>query len=1245
MHQLEPTPNTAKRTNKTFPIVGIGASAGGLEAISELLQNLSSNTGLAFIYIQHLDPDHESMLSSILSRETKMNVLEAAHLMPIEPNHVYIIPPNKNMAINDGLLTLNPRQPKPIVNMPIDHFFLSMAEKQKEGSIGIVLSGNANDGTYGLKAIKMAGGLTFAQDDSAKFQSMPKSAIAEGVVDMILSPKQMAQELERFSKLPEIIFVPQYNEDINYQDSYPNEQITSIIQLVKKTTGADFTHYKPNTIKRRIIRRMLLHKLETLKGYLLHLQQHPAEINTLYKDLLINVTRFFRDGDAMEYLKKSLIPRVLKARDNKDPIRIWVPACSTGEEAYSLAMIFMEVLGEMAATSSIQIFATDLSEMAITKARLGLYSKNDLADISPKRIQRFFTKVDNSYRIIKSLRDLCVFAPHNIFKDTPFSRLDLISCCNLMIYLDVALQKKIIATFHYALNSNGFLILGKSESIGTSGNLFTQNEKRYKIYNRRNESSGKAVYDMIYRIPEIPLTQTYTQKKAAVSRSPQPMDLDKVVDNILLHEFAPPSVVVNQDLEILQFRGSSGMFLEPSPGKASLNLIKMAKPGLAFELRSAIHTCNKTGSPVKKTGLEMREKTTIRLVTINVLPLKSEMDERLFLIIFESQEPTLATAVKSGITKDKLVIQLQEELITIKEDIRNIVEEQEASNEELQSANEEIVSSNEELQSINEELETSKEEVESTNEELMTINNELQVRNEQLGESYDYSEAVFDTIREAVILLDKDLRIKMVNRAFYRIFNLKEEETEGILIYELGNKQWNIPRLHELLEDVIPRNTQVTGYEMEHTFPVIGKKNMLLNARRIIQKIHRQQLILIGIEDITEHKEAEKLLAEREAWFRNMADNAPVMIWVADAEKTRNFFNLTWQKYTGVTMQNGVDGHWQEKVYKDDIKPLLSTINSAFSNKKSYKIEYRLKRFDEEFRWILETGKPTFDNNDLFTGYIGSCTEIHDKKLLHDELEKRVLQRTYDLQEMNREIERSNSELQQFAYVASHDLQEPLRKIITYSGRLKEVEESIPKQGKVYIEKITDSAQRMSRLIEDLLNFSRVSKFEKNVEHIDLNKVMKNALLDLAATVKQKKAKIKIGKLPFIKAIPFNMEQLFQNLLNNALKFADENRAPQISITLHKPNLKVLAEISRLDSLKKYIDIVVKDNGIGFDQEFAEQIFVIFQRLNPRSEFIGTGVGLALCKKIAENHGGTIYAISKLNVGSEFHVILPEMTI
>lgn len=840
----------SKATDKHFPIVAIGASAGGLEAVTELLQHLPPDTGMAYMYIQHMEPSHKSMLSAILAKNTKMKVLEAKHLLPVEKDTLYIIPPDKDTSIVDGTLKQTNRSEKPVMKKTIDQFFTVLAEKQKNGVIGIVLSGAANDGTLGLKAIKSAGGLTFAQNETAKFQSMPKSATAEGVVDMVLSPKDMAKELERLSQHTDVIQTVM--QDLSRElPPDEDEDLAGIIQLLKRSAGVDFTHYKMNTIKRRIVRRMLLQKMTAIKDYHQFLKTNNNEVAVLYQDLLINVTTFFRDPDAMEYLKKTLFPDLVKKIKSNNPLRIWVPACSTGEEAYSIAMLLTEVMGDKVSTGSIQIFATDLSEPAIARARLGLYPPNEVADIAPKRLQRFFTRTDGSYRIAKSIRDLCVFAPHNVFKDPPFSRLDFISCCNLMIYLDTVLQKKILSTFHYALNPDGVLMLGRSETIAAATQLFTQLEKKYKIYARRKEAPGKAVFEMNYGVQQGERTELRESlRRMSVRDDENTRGLDKMVDDILLTKYTPASVVVNQDLEILQFRGSTGMFLEPSPGKASLNLLKMARAGLSFELRSTIHKAHKSGQAVRKTGIEMNGNGQAQSVTIEALPLKTDSEERLFLVIFELAQPSGLSTMKSSFTKDKVVKQLQDELESVREDMRSIIEQQHASNEELQSANEEIVSSNEELQSINEELETTREEVESSNEELMTINTELQVRNEQLAEAYEYAEAVFATIREAMIVLDHDLRIKSANRSFYKIFRETPEHTEGMLIFELGNRQWDIPKLRELLEDIVPNNTQFYGYELEYDFPNIGKKTMVLNARRIVQKVHRQQLILLAIEEV-----------------------------------------------------------------------------------------------------------------------------------------------------------------------------------------------------------------------------------------------------------------------------------------------------------------------------------------------------------------------------------------------------------
>lgn len=489
-----------------FPIVAIGASAGGLEAMMELLKYLPSNTGMAFIYVQHLSPDHKSMLTDILSNKTTMKVQEIDDMDKIKPDNVFVIPYNKGIEVTDGRIKLIPRSESSIA-ISIDILFSSLAHAQKERVIGIVLSGSASDGTVGIKDIKQEGGLTFAQDDTAKFTSMPHSAIAAGVVDFILSPKEIALELARLSKHP---FVKTDKANTNSEDliTNSNPDLKIILTQLHKTTGVDFSAYKMNTIKRRLIRRMLLYKITDLKEYAKLLTQKNEEIGILFQDLLINVTSFFRDTDTHQYLKETLFPKLLKIKKPEKSLRIWVPACATGQEAYSMAIMLLEIQGNQTINIPVQIFATDLSEYAIGKARTGIYTKEELETVSPNRIQRFFTKVDGNFRVNRAIRDMCVFATHNILRDPPFSRLDFISCCNLFIYLDTVAQNKAVSTFHYALNKDGFLMLGKSENINHSANLFTSANTKYKIFSPKINSGPQRLHEL-----SLPFThQTISQK-------------------------------------------------------------------------------------------------------------------------------------------------------------------------------------------------------------------------------------------------------------------------------------------------------------------------------------------------------------------------------------------------------------------------------------------------------------------------------------------------------------------------------------------------------------------------------------------------------------------------------------------------------------------------------------------------------------------------------------------------------------
>ncbi len=812
---------------------------------------MSTDTGMAFVLVQHLDPTHDSILATLLAKKTAMPVTEVTDTMHVVPNHVYVIPPNKDLTIHEGIFNLTTRKTDSKLHLPINRFLCSLAQEHENNAIGIILSGTASDGTLGLKAIKAAGGITFAQNEkTAKYSGMPTAAIASGSVDFILSPSDIANELARISQAPYL----RQSKTSTDQETEPEDEkgLQKLFSLLQKHSGVDFGHYKFATINRRIKRRMLLNKLTSLDDYIQFIKDNDLELDNLFQELLINVTSFFREPSAVLFLTEKVLPRLLEKRSEKEPIRIWVAGCASGEEVYSLAIALTEFLESKSLHIPVQIFGTDLSQTALDKARKGLYSQNDLLDVSSLRISRFFIKTGVTYQITKSIRDMCIFAPHNIFKDPPFSKMDLISCCNLLIYLDSVLQDKIFHSFHYALRPTGYLLLGKSEGVGMSSDLFSQIDKKYKFFMRKDTGSR----GIIEIGSASPLKERGNKNVPEKRREDIPVifDIRKKTDSILLSHHTPPSVVIDSDLEIIQFRGTTEKYLAHSDGKASFNLMKMAKGDLWFELRTAIAKAKKSGKPYRKEAIRIHRNDTGGSVTIEVDPLKSPEGDVYYLILFEPTKPqTLPSSGTTIIENNKAYhnAQFEQELLRARADMRSITEEQEATNEELQSANEEILSNNEELQSINEELETSTEELESTNEELTTVNEELQNRNEELTEARNYANAIIRTVQTPLIILDRDLLVKTANRAFYQTFQVDEEDTEGNSIFDLGKGQWSIPALRRLLQEILPKDNVFNNYEVEHTFPTIGHKIMLLNARKFIND---GQHILLAIEDITERK-------------------------------------------------------------------------------------------------------------------------------------------------------------------------------------------------------------------------------------------------------------------------------------------------------------------------------------------------------------------------------------------------------
>ena len=771
-----PAAVAAKNHPRPNSIVGIGASAGGLEAFEQLLAALPENTGMAFVLVQHLAPKHESILSEILSKATRMPVVEVSEGIAVLPNRVYVIPPNADMSIIDGVLHLSPLPADRALRMPIDMFLRSLADDQQGKAIGVILSGTASDGTLGIQAIKAMGGITFAQDDqSAKYSAMPRNAVSAGSVDFVLPPENIARELGRIARHVHV-FAPIDPKDLV---GPTNATLAKIYEVLRNFGRVDFSYYKPGTITRRITRRMFLNKTDNLEAYLKFLRTNESEVETLFNDVLINVTGFFRDPEAFDALAKVAFPAIMKGKTPNMPIRLWVPGCSTGEEAYSLGIALLEFLGERAANYQIQIFATDVSEVIMQKARAGIYSESITMDMSAGRLRRFFHKMDGGYQISKSVRDICVFAKQDIGKDPPFSKLDMISCRNVMIYMGPVLQKRIIPMFHYALNPSGVLFLGSSETVGGFADLFTIADKKHKIYTKK---AGETAVNFEF----MPRYAVQVEGPRSRPDSASHADVQKIADQVLLARYAPPSVLVNEKLDILEFIGQTGRFLDPTPGEATLNVLKLVKGGLQVEMRLAFQKTKRAGT-VRKEGVLVELDGALKPVNFEILPVKDAPgQDRYYVVVFE--EPAVQKASpstksvsppankKAAKTKTSEIeaenADLKEQLEATREYLQSIIEEQRTTNEELRSANEEIQSSNEELQSINEELETAKEELQSANEELTTVNEELQTRNEELSRVNSDLNNLLSSVSIPIIILGSDLRIRRFTPTTEKVMNL-----------------------------------------------------------------------------------------------------------------------------------------------------------------------------------------------------------------------------------------------------------------------------------------------------------------------------------------------------------------------------------------------------------------------------------------------------------------------------------------
>ena len=1214
-----------------FPIVGLGASAGGLEAIRRLLGLLPAGIGVALVVIQHLDPDRPSLLTSVLAGATPLAVVEAASGMRVERDHIYVIPSGADLSIHRGVLTLGPRRMSRGLHLPIDSFFGALAEDQHRRAIGVVLSGSGADGTEGLRAIKAAGGIAIVQSPgSAQFPSMPESALAAGIADFAATPEGIAREIERLSRHPYVAAGTAAASAEPARDRPGDERgLAAVLALVRHDTGIDFSGYKRTTVRRRIERRMALRRTASLSEYAGALRIDSAEALSMARDMLIHVTSFFRDAEAFDALEQHVFRELAKTKQEGSSIRIWVPGCSTGEEVYSIAIRLLEALGDPAQHLSIKIFGSDLSGEAVEAARAGFYSEAALAEVSPVRLSRFFDRGEGGYRIGKRIRDLCIFVRHDLTRDPPFAKLDLICCRNLLIYLDADLQRRVVPVLHYCLVRPGYLFLGQSEAIVGFRDLFAPLDKEHRIFMKVGDSQR-----MSY-----PVTSGRQVEPTAIRASsdrPLPGREAQRQADLLLARFAPPGVLVNEHLEVIQFRGRTGAYLESPPGKPEGNVLRMAREGLVGRMRAALERARAQNLTVRQENLQIDTDTGTRSIDLEVIPLAgfSGAAERFFLVLFHeldasragaraSVEPGAPPAPVAGPARSGLeeISRLKGELVATKDYLRSIVAEHQGTTDELAAANEELLASNEELQSTNEELQSAKEELQSTNEELNTVNDELRTRNVDLDQIAGDLVNVLASVDIPVIIVDMKLRVRRFTPTVRAIAAfIPEDIGRPIDDLKLKVKVDDLAeRVRAVIADPGPREWEVEGPE---------GRWLRLQIRPYRTTDNRLDGAVLTFVDVDTLKRALKDAELARDYAKGIVETVTTGLVVLDARldvvsANRAFyalFHLQPDDVEGRSFLTIGAGSWEGPGVRARLLEVAS--GRAFSGLEVVSEFPNIGRkvMSLSGRLITWAGAPmTLVAVDDFTPL--RVLEDQRAQLLESEKQLRV------------EAERANHAKDLFLATLSHELRTPLSSILLEAQFLGRMAGSDPRLERASAS-LERAARAQARLIDDLLDVSRIvsGKLLLDLRAVDLKEIVQSSF-DMAMSAAAAKSLSLELQIPddftgTVYGDALRLQQVVANLLANAIKFTP--RGGRIDV--------------RLERTGEQARITVRDTGIGIRPEVLPHLFAAFVQADSSVTRAhgGLGLGLAIVRHLVEAHGGQVRAESRgEGKGSSFFVTLP----
>jgi two-component system CheB/CheR fusion protein len=1205
-------------------VVGVGASAGGLEALRQLFAHLPDDTGMAFVVIQHLDPDRPSMLTNVLAGDVRMPVVEVADGMRAEPNHVYVIPPRADIHIVRGILTLVPRSQARTLHLPIDSFLRALADDLSGKAIGVVLSGSGADGTEGLRAVKAAGGITFAQDPvTAQFPNMPESALAAGVVDFRLSPEEIAKELVNLSHAPYLAQTGAAEAGSDEERSDERRILASVLAAVRRHTQIDFTGYKPATILRRITRRMALRHLRAMSEYADALRADAGEARALAQDILIHVTSFFRDPAAFEALAQQVFPELWKHKQNDPNIRVWVPGCSTGEEAYSLAICLLELLGDQARDATLRIFGSDLSEQAIETARAGFYPEATLEAVTPARLSRFFERAEGGYRVSKQVRDLCVFVRHDLTRDPPFARLDLISCRNVLIYFDTELQHRVLPMLHYCLNKPGYLFLGNSESISGFGELFVAVDKEQRIFLKTGESRRTAYPVAIGRDAETRIPLYMPAGRAQPAREAQ-----RQADHFLLSQYAPPGVIVNQRLEIVQFRGRTGDFLESPPGQPQTNVLKMTREGLVAHLHEALETARARSVAVRKEGVRFSEGARTRVVNLEVVPLAgiAQTAERYFLVLFEEVAPRDAAAAESvpaspapagqrTAQMDEEVLRLKTELAATRDYLQALIGDHQSATDELSAMNDELVAANEELQSTNEELETAKEELQSTNEELSTVNDELRHRNLDLDLVANDLVNILESVAIPVIIVDQSLRVRRFTPMARAVSSLIPSDVgRAIDDVKLKVKVDNlVDRIRETIATMTPREWEVQG---------LDGRWFRLQIRPYRTADNRLDGAILSFVDVDVLKRTVQEAEGARDYARAIVETVPTSLVVLDTSLRivsanhafYDCFAMTADTSDGVGFFDLASGAW-------DVPDLRATIEASLAARSRFRaleIQVELPRVGRKS--LSLTGCP------IHWGASGLMLLL----AIDDITERRMLEASE--KQARLEAEQANRAKDLFLATLSHELRTPLNVLVMSAQVLQQTAAQDPKVQRASAA-IERAVANQARLIDDLLDISRIvsGKLLLDLQAVDLATVIQSAVDVARGSAEAKELHLEVvihDALGPIHGDPARLQQVVANLLHNAIKFTPRGG-------------KITLDLAAIDG---HAQLTVTDTGVGIRADILPHLFDRFVQAESSMTrtYGGLGLGLAIVRHLVEVHGGEVRAESRgEGQGATFRVILP----